>query len=107
MTLTAPAAPLGASRRQAASIVSSFSGPILARAAADSFRKLDPRKLLGNPVILATEVVAVLATISVIFAIQRGVDVPFAIQIAAWLWATVFFANFAESIAEGLSLIHI
>ncbi len=39
-------------------------GAILARASRDAFAKLDPRKLTGNPVILATEVVAVLATMA-------------------------------------------
>ncbi|MBJ3786378.1 potassium-transporting ATPase subunit KdpB [Devosia sediminis] len=73
----------------------------LTRALADSFVKLDPRKLFGNPVILATELVAVLATISALVAIGAGTEAGFAIAIAAWLWATVLFANFAESIAEG------
>ena len=76
-------------------------GKILARAAIDALVKLDPRKLLGNPVILATEVVAALATVSVVDALVRGVSPLFAIQIALWLWATVLFANFAESVAEG------
>jgi potassium-transporting ATPase ATP-binding subunit len=73
----------------------------LTRALADSFVKLDPRKLFGNPVILATELVAVLATISAVVALGTGTEAGFAIAIAAWLWATVLFANFAESIAEG------
>lgn len=73
----------------------------LTGALADSFAKLDPRKLFGNPVILATELVAVLATVSAAVAIGTGTEAGFAIAIAAWLWATVLFANFAESIAEG------
>jgi len=76
-------------------------GKILARAGIDSLVKLDPRKLVGNPVILATEVVAFLATVSVIDAIVHHTSPGFAIQIALWLWATVLFANFAESVAEG------
>jgi K+-transporting ATPase ATPase B chain len=74
---------------------------ILGRAARDALVKLDPRKLAGNPVILATEVVAVLATFSTVVAIQRHTGVGFALQIAGWLWLTVLFANFAESVAEG------
>jgi K+-transporting ATPase ATPase B chain len=74
---------------------------ILARAGQDAFKKLDPRALVGNPVILATEVVAALATVSAIAAILGHQSPWFAIQIAAWLWATVLFANFAESVAEG------
>ena len=76
-------------------------GEILKRAALDAFVKLDPRKLAGNPVILATEVVAFLATVSAVDALARHADPGFATQIALWLWATVLFANLAESIAEG------
>jgi K+-transporting ATPase ATPase B chain len=76
-------------------------GKILARACIDALVKLDPRKLVGNPVILATEVVAVLATVSTVDALVRHAAPGFAIQIAGWLWATVLFANFAESVAEG------
>jgi K+-transporting ATPase ATPase B chain len=74
---------------------------ILRRAAIDALVKLNPRALMGNPVILATEVVAALATVSVIDAIVHHTSPGFAIQIAIWLWATVLFANFAESVAEG------
>jgi len=80
------------------------SGPqqaILGRAVSDAFKKLDPRALVGNPVILSTEVVAALATVSAIAALVGRQSPWFAIQIAGWLWATVLFANFAESVAEG------
>ena len=90
---------LGGNRRKAAALVGSFSGPILVRAARDAVVKLDPRKLTGNPVIFATEIVAILATASAALEIGRGGDWPFAVQMAIWLWATVVFANFAESIA--------
>ena len=39
-----------------------FDGAIARRALVDAFRKLDPRELVGNPVILAVEVVTVLVT---------------------------------------------
>jgi K+-transporting ATPase ATPase B chain len=76
-------------------------GALLSRAARDAFVKLDPRKLTGNPVILATEVVAALATLSLIEAITAGRPIAFALQLTLWLWATVLFANLAESVAEG------
>ena len=76
-------------------------GVILSRAFRDAFIKLDPRALAGNPVILVTEIVAVLATLSVIAAVVSGASPVFAVQIALWLWATVLFANFAEGVAEG------
>ena len=74
---------------------------MLGRAARDAFVKLDPRKLTGNPVILATEVVAALATVSTVEAVLTHHSVLFPVQIAIWLWATVLFANLAESVAEG------
>jgi K+-transporting ATPase ATPase B chain len=99
MTMTSQS--LGEPRRKAAVLVGSFSGPILARAAGDAFVKLDPRRLTGNPVIFATWVVALLATASAVLALRDGGSWGFALQLALWLWATVLFANFAESVAEG------
>ncbi|MFY8210631.1 MAG: potassium-transporting ATPase subunit KdpB [Caulobacter sp.] len=78
-----------------------LSGPVLARAAKDAFLKLDPRKLTGNPVIFATWLVALLSTVSAVAAVVTHQAAGFAIQIAIWLWATVLFANLAESVAEG------
>src|SRR5262249_29280470 len=79
-----------------------FHWPIIRRAVIDAFRKLDPRQLMGNPVIFVTEVVSVVVTIFFVrdlFA-HNGVA-GFSGQIAAWLWFTVLFANFAEAVAEG------
>jgi K+-transporting ATPase ATPase B chain len=78
-----------------------LSGAVLARAAKDAFLKLDPRKLTGNPVIFATWLVALLSTVSAVTAVATHQAAGFAIQIAVWLWATVLFANLAESVAEG------
>jgi len=80
---------------------SAFNQAVVLTALKSAFSKLDPRKLAGNPVILATEVVAALATVSAIVAIANGQAAAFPIQIAVWLWLTVVFANFAEAIAEG------
>ncbi|MBA4011081.1 MAG: K(+)-transporting ATPase subunit B [Phenylobacterium sp.] len=99
--MTASYAPQGESRRKASTLATSLSGPMIARAARDAVVKLDPRKLTGNPVIFATWIVALLATASTINEIAAGRDFGFEIQIALWLWATVLFANLAESVAEG------
>ena len=80
---------------------SAFSQAVVLTALKSAVSKLDPRELTGNPVILATEVVAALATVSAIVAIANGQAAAFPIQIAIWLWLTVVFANFAEAIAEG------
>jgi potassium-transporting ATPase ATP-binding subunit len=79
-----------------------FDPAIIKRASVDAFRKLDPRHLARNPVIFVTE--AVSAVVTLIFlrdlAAQNGTGL-FTGQIAAWLWFTVLFANFAEAVAEG------
>ena len=75
---------------------------ILTRATADSFRKLDPRTMVKNPVMFVVEVGAVLTTIQLIWnAIHHAGEVSFGLQITLWLWFTVLFANFAEAMAEG------
>ncbi|MDY0873692.1 potassium-transporting ATPase subunit KdpB [Dongia rigui] len=76
-------------------------GRILGDAAKAAFRKLDPRQLYTNPVMLAVELVAVIATILFIRDLVTGTGTSFAGQIVAWLWITVLFANFAEAVAEG------
>jgi len=91
---------LGERRRSAVSSTA-LSSSVVTRAIVDSIAKLDPRRLSRNPVILATEIVAILATISTIDAFRTGATPWWALQIAIWLWFTVVFANFAESIAEG------
>lgn len=75
---------------------------ILFPAMLDAVVKLDPRKLLRNPVIFVTEVVAVVVTILFIRDLaQNPGEAGFSGQIAAWLWFTVLFATFSEAVAEG------
>ncbi len=86
---------------QTADTIALFDGAIIARAARDSVLKLNPVRLIRNPVIFVTEVVAVLVTG---LAIRNGLTAQpwtFAASIAAWLWLTVLFATFAEAVAEG------
>ncbi len=73
---------------------------LLARAAADSFRKLHPRHMARNPVMFVVEAGAVLATAALLGVGTRG-SFSFQLQVVLWLWATVLFANFAEAVAEG------
>ena len=78
---------------------------IVRRAIGDSLRKLNPRKMMKNPVMFVVEVGSVLTTLQLI----RGTVSPlpgvtntgFELQITLWLWFTVLFANFAEAMAEG------
>lgn len=67
-----------------------------------SFRKLDPRLMIKNPVMFVVEVVAALTTVIFIKNVMTsGEDLAFTFQIILWLWFTVLFANFAEAVAEG------
>jgi potassium-transporting ATPase ATP-binding subunit len=79
-----------------------FDPKIVRAAAFDALRKLDPRKLAKNPVIFVTEVVSLVVTgFFVRDLITHDSSPLFSGQIAAWLWFTVLFANFAEAVAEG------
>ena len=89
------------SSRSSAPIAGGLTGAMLGRALGDAVVKLNPTRLLRNPVIFATWIVAALATVSAVAAVATGQAAGFAIQLALWLWATVLFANVAESIAEG------
>jgi K+-transporting ATPase ATPase B chain len=82
-----------------------WNAQIVKRAIVDSFVKMNPRKMMANPVMFVVEVGCVLTTLQVI----RGIIAPipgvtntgFELQITLWLWFTVLFANFAEAMAEG------
>ncbi len=76
-----------------------FDWKIVGPAIVDSFRKLDPRLMIKNPVMFITMVGAALTTLGIFTgaASERG----FILQLAIWLWFTVLFANFAEAVAEG------
>ncbi len=77
-------------------------GGILYRAAAQAVVKLNPRGLMRNPVIFVTALTSLLVTLLVIRDFVVGSEnLGIGIQVAAWLWFTVLFANFAEAIAEG------
>ena len=78
-----------------------FDPPIVRRALVDSFVKLSPKTLAKNPVMFVVEVGAALTTLLLFRTITQGGSILFEAQIAAWLWFTVLFANFAEAMAEG------
>jgi K+-transporting ATPase ATPase B chain len=78
-------------------------GAILRHAAKDSLVKLDPRRMARNPVMMVVEVGSVLTTIVWLRDLGSSSSTQnlFAGLVAAWLWFTVLFANFAEAMAEG------
>ena len=79
--------------------------PIVMAAIRDSFRKLDPRVQFRNPVMFVVFVGSILTTVIGLAAAggaMAGAGRPgFVLAVAAWLWLTVLFANFAEAVAEG------
>jgi K+-transporting ATPase ATPase B chain len=76
---------------------------LLRRAALDSLVKLDPRRQVRNPVMFVVEVGSVLTTLLFLQALigRSEESAGFVGGVAAWLWFTVLFANFAEALAEG------
>lgn len=76
---------------------------LLRRAVLDSFIKLDPRQQARNPVMFVVEVSSALTTLQFLRALVGWSQEPtgFVGGVAAWLWFTVLFANFAEALAEG------
>ncbi len=80
-----------------------FDKSLVGRAIRDSFRKLDPRMQVRNPVMFVVFVGSILTTALWIQAlIGKGEASPvFILLISLWLWFTVLFANFAEAMAEG------
>src|SRR5712691_5191475 len=87
--------------------LSIFDRSLIVPAIGGSFRKLDPRTLVKNPVMFCVEMVSVLTTVFFLrdLIVGRGTVVGtnalFSGQITVWLWFTVLCANFAEAVAEG------
>src|SRR4051812_38728744 len=82
-----------------------LTAPLIGAAVRDSFRKLDPRVQIRNPVMFVVYVGSILTT-AIGFAAAAGVvrdagHPAFVLGVSAWLWLTVLFANFAEAVAEG------
>jgi K+-transporting ATPase ATPase B chain len=85
--------------------LSMFDRSLLVPAAADAFRKLDPRVQWRNPVMFVVYVGAIVTTALWIQALAGLGEAPgwFILNVAIWLWFTLLFANLAEALAEGRS----
>ena len=77
-----------------------------------SFKKLDPRVQVRNPVMFVVEIGSVITTIEFVRLLftqptatfsrtTLTYETIFVLAVAIWLWFTVVFANFAEAMAEG------
>jgi K+-transporting ATPase ATPase B chain len=68
----------------------------------NAFKKLNPATLFRNPVMFIVEIGSILTTIiTIVDFISKSAERNFDLQISIWLWFTILFANFAESLAEG------
>ncbi len=92
--------------------ISIWDPEIIRRAIPASFKKLDPRVQIKNPVMFVVEIGSVVTTIEFLRLIfttpnaafsrtQLTYETIFVLAVTIWLWFTVVFANFAEAMAEG------
>jgi K+-transporting ATPase ATPase B chain len=81
-----------------------FQSTIVRRALLDALIKLDPRRMIRNPVMFVVEVGSAFTTVLFVHAAATGqgeARAGFILAVSLWLWFTVLFANFAEAMAEG------
>jgi K+-transporting ATPase ATPase B chain len=80
-----------------------FEPKIMRRAVIDSFIKLNPLYQAHKPVMFIVEVGSALTAFLFVHSlfIASKESSLFVLLISLWLWFTVLFANFAESMAEG------
>jgi len=80
-----------------------FDTRIMGPALIESFKKLDPRELWRNPVMLCVEVASVITLVTFVMSLTGANLEPawFTGLVSVWLWLTVIFATFAEALAEG------
>jgi K+-transporting ATPase ATPase B chain len=81
-----------------------FESAIVKTAIVDAFGKLNPRRMMKNPVMFVVEVGSAFTTVLFIHAAVTGqgdAHWGFILAVSLWLWFTVLFANFAEAMAEG------
>ncbi len=79
-----------------------FEAALVKPALAESLRKLSPRVQWRSPVMFVVWVGSLLTTVLGLEAAWRGAPgTGLIFAVAAWLWFTVLFANFAEALAEG------
>ena len=88
--------------------ISLFQREIVYPALIDSFKKLDPRVQVRNPVMFVVEIGAVITTVTWLIQVFGGGPLGgghepswYTFTISFWLWLTVVFANMAEAFAEG------
>ncbi|MCX7130147.1 potassium-transporting ATPase subunit KdpB [Aeromonas sp.] len=72
------------------------------QAMVEALYRFNPKALFGSPILFTLWLAAVMATVeSLLGQPLSGVAPSLAWQLTAWLWLTLWFANFAETLAEG------
>jgi potassium-transporting ATPase ATP-binding subunit len=106
-TTTPPASPGSATPHSERQAISLFRRDIVVQALLDSFKKLDPRVQIRNPVMFVVEIGATVTTVTWFIQLFGGKAIGgndpswYTFVISIWLWLTVVFANMAEAFAEG------
>ncbi|MDX7878473.1 potassium-transporting ATPase subunit KdpB [Aeromonas veronii] len=68
----------------------------------EALYRFNPKALFGSPILFTLWLAAVMATVeSLLGQPLSGIAPSLAWQLTAWLWLTLWFANFAETLAEG------
>ena len=82
---------------------SAFDAELIKGALLDSLKKLDPRTLWRNPVMLCVEIASVITLVTFVMSLTGANTEPawFTGAVTTWLWLTVIFSTFAEALAEG------
>jgi K+-transporting ATPase ATPase B chain len=82
---------------------SAFNAELIKGALLDSLKKLDPRTLWRNPVMLCVEIASVITLVTFAMSLTGVNNEPawFTGSVSVWLWLTVIFSTFAEALAEG------
>ncbi|HSO09474.1 MAG TPA: potassium-transporting ATPase subunit KdpB [Desulfoprunum sp.] len=80
-----------------------FAGNILKQAVIEAVKKLDPRVLWRNPVMFSVEIASAITLVAYVISLfgEGREPVLFSGLVSFFLWLTVFFATFAEALAEG------
>ncbi len=78
-----------------------FTREMCFQAIKQSFVKLLPQHQLKNPVMFVVLIGAVICSTIVLHDVGVGAPIGFNLHLTIWLWITILFANFAESLAEG------
>ena len=83
--------------------ISIFDRRIMKPALVEALKKLDPRQLWRNPVMLCVEIASVITLVTFAMSLAGANREPvwFTGLVSVWLWLTVIFATFAEALAEG------